>query len=45
MANSRGNHEEVYDVEMLNHDLLQTHQYTISSIQYVNASLKSEKVS
>ena len=42
MANVGGNNEEVYDVEMLNKDLLEAHHYTINSVQQVNASLKGE---
>ena len=43
MVNSGGKKEEVYHVEMLNKDLLEAHQYTIKSLQEVNASPKTEK--
>ena len=42
MANSGGNNEEVYNVDMLNKDLLETHHYTINSLQEVNDSLKAD---
>lgn len=44
MANSRGNTESVYDMDMLNKDMLEAYQYTIKSLQEDNASLKAEKV-
>ena len=43
MANVGGNQEKVYDVDMLNRDLLESHQYTVKALQEANASLKAER--
>ena len=42
MANSGGNNEDVYDVDMLNKDLLDAHQYSINGLQWENDKLKVE---
>ena len=42
IADSVGNNEEVYNVNMLNKDFLESHHYSINNLQQVNASLKAE---
>ena len=42
MANSRGNNESVYDVDMVNKDFLDAHRYSINSLQRANDELKVE---
>ena len=43
MANVGGNQEEVYVVDMLKRELLESHQYTIKALEDTNASLKGKR--
>ena len=42
MANSGGNNEEVYNVDMVNKDLLETQHHVINNLLEANATLKAE---